>query len=184
MKKEDYEKKLSEKDIIIENYKRELRLMKQQLEYYKTAAYTDSLTKLNNRRSIENLDDFDSVILGDIDHFKIINDKYGHALGDQVLIEISKVLKDNIRQTDLVCRWGGEEFVVFLKNCTEEAAYSKAITLKEKISELSEKFGFEITMSFGVSKLSEGTMENAIKEADSAMYLSKQNGRNRVTIYS
>ena len=156
----------------------------QQIEYYKIEAYTDSLTKLNNRRSIENLRDFDSVILGDIDHFKNINDKYGHDLGDQVLIEISKVLKDNIRQTDLVCRWGGEEFVVFLKNCTDEDAYIKATILREKVSQLSEKFGFDITMSFGVSKLSKSTMQKAIKEADAAMYLSKQNGRNRVTIYS
>ena len=184
MKKIYYDKKLAEKDKIIDMYKSELELLKKELDYYKKISCTDSLTKLNNRRAIKNVDEYDSIVLGDIDYFKKINDKYGHDLGDKVLIEISDILKKYTRNTDLVCRWGGEEFVIFLKNCDDEMAYDKALTLKNAVSKLSEKFGFTITMSFGVSNLLGKTMQNALKEADEAMYKSKENGRNRVTVYS
>ena len=184
VKKIYYDKKLAEKDKIIDMYKSELELLKKELDYYKKISCTDSLTKLNNRRAIKNVDEYDSIVLGDIDYFKKINDKYGHDLGDKVLIEISDILKKYTRNTDLVCRWGGEEFVIFLKNCDDEMAYDKALTLKNAVSKLSEKFGFTITMSFGVSNLLGKTMQNALKEADEAMYKSKENGRNRVTVYS
>ena len=94
------------------------------------------------------------------------------------------MLQAHVRSTDIVCRWGGEEFVIVLKNCSNEEAYKKAIILKEKVSELKNKFGFEITMSFGISNyLFEKPVKDAIDEADKALYKSKQNGRNRVTMY-
>ena len=174
---------LKEKDILLKKYILENKKLKLELEKYKKEAYTDSLTQLSNRRSLENMHDFDAVILGDIDHFKIINDKYGHDFGDRVLIEIGRILKKYIRDTDLACRWGGEEFVILLKNCNTEDAYNKATILRNEIVKLSEKYGFRITMSFGISNMEGKTMENAIKEADKAMYKSKTDGRNRVTIY-
>lgn len=161
----------------------ENRKLKKELDKYKEMAYKDTLTSLNNRRSLESISDYDCLILGDIDHFKIINDTYGHIVGDEVLVEISSVFKHFVRETDYVCRWGGEEFLIFLKNCDDEDAYGKANLLREKIMELSDEFGFEITMSFGVSNLSDSTLEDAIKNADEAMYESKHNGRNRVTVY-
>lgn len=161
----------------------ENRELKRKLTMYKEIAYKDTLTNLNNRRSLESISDYDCLILGDIDHFKIINDTYGHLVGDEVLIEISSVFKHFVRETDYVCRWGGEEFLIFLKNCDDEDAYGKANLLREKIMELSDEFGFEITMSFGISNLSDNTLEDAIKNADEAMYESKHNGRNRVTVY-
>lgn len=161
----------------------ENRKLKKELAKYKEMAYKDTLTSLNNRRSLESISDYDCLILGDIDHFKIINDTYGHLVGDEVLVEISSVFKHFVRETDYVCRWGGEEFLIFLKNCDDEDAYGKANLLREKIMELSDEFGFEITMSFGVSNLSDRTLEDAIKNADEAMYESKHNGRNRVTVY-
>ena len=161
----------------------ENRELKRKLAMYKEIAYKDTLTNLNNRRSLESISDYDCLILGDIDHFKIINDTYGHLVGDEVLVEISSVFKHFVRETDYVCRWGGEEFLIFLKNCDDEDAYGKANILREKIMELSNEFGFEITMSFGVSNLSDITLEDAIKNADEAMYESKHNGRNRVTVY-
>lgn len=161
----------------------ENRKLKKELAKYKEMAYKDTLTSLNNRRSLESISDYDCLILGDIDHFKIINDTYGHLVGDEVLVEISSVFKHFVRETDYVCRWGGEEFLIFLKNCDDEDAYGKANLLREKIMELSDEFGFEITMSFGVSNLSDSTLEDAIKNADEAMYESKHNGRNRVTVY-
>ena len=89
----DINELLKEKDEIIENYKKEIDRLKQLVEYYKKESCTDSLTNLDNRRSIEDKEGFDVVILGDIDYFKRINDTYGHDLGDQVLIEISNILK-------------------------------------------------------------------------------------------
>ena len=161
----------------------ENRELKRKLAMYKEIAYKDSLTNLNNRRSLESISDYDCLILGDIDHFKIINDTYGHIVGDEVLVEISSVFKHFVRETDYVCRWGGEEFLIFLKNCDDEDAYGKANLLREKIMELSDEFGFEITMSFGISNLSDNTLADAINNADEAMYESKHNGRNRVTVY-
>ena len=161
----------------------ENRKLKNELALYKEAAYKDSLTNLNNRRSLESISDYDCLILGDIDHFKIINDTYGHLVGDEVLVEISSVFRQFIRETDYVCRWGGEEFLIFLKNCDDEDAYGKANLLRERIMELSSEFGFQITMRFGVSNLSDSTLEDAINNADEAMYESKHNGRNRVTVY-
>ena len=164
-------------------YKKQNEKLKKELEELRKVSYTDSLTKLNNRRCLENIGDYDSLILGDIDHFKKINDTYGHTTGDEVLVQISLVLKKYIRETDLVCRWGGEEFLILLKNCNDEVAFLKADLLKEKIKELSDSFGFDITMSFGISNLSNNTLEDAINKADKAMYKSKIDGRNRVTIY-
>ena len=164
-------------------YKKQNEKLKKELEELRKVSCTDSLTKLNNRRCLENIGDYDSLILGDIDHFKKINDTYGHTTGDEVLVQISLVLKKYIRETDLVCRWGGEEFLILLKNCNDEVAFLKADLLKEKIKELSDFFGFDITMSFGISNLSNNTLEDAINKADKAMYKSKIDGRNRVTIY-
>ena len=179
----DINELLKEKDKEIEYYKREIDRLRKLVEYYKRESCTDSLTNLDNRRSIEDKEGFDVVILGDIDYFKRINDTYGHDLGDQVLIEISNILRQNIRNSDLVCRWGGEEFVILLKNCKIEDAYEKAMILKDSVESLKDEFGFKVTMSFGVSDMTNKTMKKAIKEADEAMYNSKENGRNRVTVY-
>ena len=183
MTEEYYKKQLKKKTELIKQYRSQIELLKKEVEFYKKEAYIDSLTKLNNRRSIENASDYDSVILGDIDDFKKINDIYGHNVGDLVLVDISNVFKKIVRKSDLVCRWGGEEFLVLLKNCNNEKAYKKALRLKEEIVKLSEKFGFKITMSFGISKISDSTLKDAIDMADRAMYESKENGKNTITVY-
>lgn len=184
MNKIDYEKEMSKKDKIIEELKLENEELKKLVEKYKNEAYYDSLTHLNNRRVLENVVEYDSVILGDIDFFKKINDSYGHLKGDEVLIAIGEVLEKSVRDTDVVCRWGGEEFLIILKNCSNEEAYKKALLLKEKIEELKNIFHFNITMSFGISNyLFKKTVLEAIDEADKALSKSKKNGRNRVTMY-
>ena len=183
MTEEEYKKIIKEKDEQIKAYKKEIKILKEKIRKYKKEAYTDSLTKLNNRRSIENKVGFDAIILGDIDHFKKINDTYGHEFGDEILVNISKILKKYIRDSDLVCRWGGEEFIILLKNCNIDEAYQKATILKDKIEDLGFKYNITITMSFGISDLNNTTMQKAIKQADQAMYESKENGRNTITIY-
>ena len=180
---EDIHKLLESQAKIIRDYQKEIERLKGLVEYYKNESCTDSLTNLKNRRAIDDLHGVDVVVLGDIDHFKKINDTYGHDCGDQVLVEISNVLKNCTRNTDHVFRWGGEEFVIFLQGCKVDDGFNKALLWKNKIEELKDKFGFDITMSFGVSDLTNKTMQEAIKEADEAMYKSKETGRNRVTIY-
>lgn len=184
MNEKKYIEEISKKEKIIEELKEENEKLKQLVEKYKQEAYYDSLTHLNNRRVLENIVDYDSVILGDIDFFKKINDSYGHLKGDEVLVAISEVLFNCVRDTDIVCRWGGEEFLIILKNCSNEEAYRKAMVLKEKIEELQEKFGFKITMSFGISNyIFEKPVAEAIDEADKALSRSKKDGRNRITMY-
>lgn len=123
------------------------------------------------------------VILLDIDHFKQVNDNYGHPVGDKVLVEFSNILKQDIRATDIVGRWGGEEFLIIAPNTgIEECA-----VLAEKLLARLRKKSFEsvgsITASFGVSSFAVG---NSTKEtlalADRAMYRAKNGGRNRVEI--
>ena len=181
---EDYKKLIEEKDKIIEEYKKQIALLKKQVEYYKKTACIDPLTNLNNRRAVSYTSNYSNIIMGDVDHFKQINDEYGHEEGDKVLIEIGKILIHNVRDIDLACRWGGEEFAIFLKDCNEDIAYKKALLLKEKIESLKDVFGFDITMSFGVSNINDKNMQEAITEADQAMYESKSKGRNTVTVYT
>ena len=84
----------------------------------------------------------------------------------------------------MVLRWGGEEFIILLKNCSLINAFNKASELRVAVSALSEKLGFNITMSFGVSEIRDNAdVQTVVSEADKAMYESKQNGRNKVSIY-
>jgi len=183
MTEKEYKLELENKDKIIDQYKREVELLKKQVEYYKREAYVDTLTKLNNRRAIKDIGGYNFVIMGDIDHFKNINDQYGHVFGDKILVEISKILKECVKDNDLLCRYGGEEFVIFIKNSNPYYAYCQALFLKEKIETLGDKYGFPITMSFGITNLHNKTMNKAIEQADIAMYESKKNGRNMVSVY-
>jgi len=156
---------------------------------------TDSLTHLFNRRKAQALLDEEiyrsvryesdfSVILLDIDHFKYINDAYGHNTGDIVLVAIAKLLLDNVRKSDEVCRWGGEEFVIFCPNTSIDQAASLAEKLRITIS--SELFAdcCNVTCSFGVtSLLPSDSSEELINRADEALYKAKNEGRNQVKAY-
>ena len=155
-------------------------------------AHTDPLTGINNRIGIDNslkqellrsrrygLDT--SLIMIDIDKFKAVNDSYGHQVGDLVLKEVAQVLQRNIRQVDLLGRWGGEEFLVVLP----ETALSGAMTLAEKLRLAVESFNFtesgNHTVSIGVSTYRGGdSQDTLIYRADSALYFAKEKGRNRI----
>ena len=122
-----------------------------------------------------------SIILLDIDFFKKVNDTYGHNAGDKVLIQISQVLLKALRNIDVVCRWGGEEFIVLLPT----ASLSNATILAQKLRKHIERMEIEvvgsISASFGVSQVREGEdMKEAIDRADKALYLAKDSGRNCV----
>ncbi len=127
-----------------------------------------------------------SVMVLDLDYFKSINDEHGHNAGDKVLADIGKLLINAFRVGDFVSRIGGEEFLIILPHCLADDAVNKAEQLRSMI-ESSSPGGFRITVSIGIACLSEehGTdFDRLYKSADEAVYHSKKNGRNRVTLIS
>ena len=156
---------------------------------------TDSLTGLFNRRTfLKRIEDEAmrfkrnkipfSILFGDIDFFKKINDTYGHAAGDNVLIYISKLLNTEKREVDQVARWGGEEFLLLLPETGLEGAVLHGNKIRDLISAkpiIHEGQEIHITMSFGVSEYSgDCPIEKTIDQADQRLYLAKNSGRNKV----
>ncbi len=123
-----------------------------------------------------------SLIMLDIDHFKKVNDTYGHDVGDEVLISFSSIITSLIRDRDAFIRFGGEEFVVFIANATLETATTKAETMCKKIEEASHSHKkLKITSSFGVVEYRENEdLESMVKRSDDLLYYAKDNGRNMV----
>lgn len=158
-------------------------------------ARTDSLTGLSNRRHLDETlaKEFDrahryaqplGLLLLDIDHFKLLNDTYGHSRGDQVLRALGRLLKDHFRDVDHPCRFGGEEFAVVLPGTGLAAAMETAERLRRRI-ESSNFSGLPMTMSIGVSALPEINVTDADKllvATDRALYEAKRGGRNRVCL--
>jgi diguanylate cyclase (GGDEF)-like protein len=141
----------------------------------------DELTGILNRRgcyeSVKRFKKF-GVLIFDIDFFKKVNDKFGHDVGDYVLSQVAKIVKDTIRKDDVFCRWGGEEFVIVVDNKNLEDLKNIAEKIRKKI----EKFDFKevghITVSIGVAVGDE--FEDTLKKADDKLYRAKREGRNRV----
>ncbi len=158
-------------------------------------ATIDKLTGLYNRQAFDML--FDALVLDlrripgdlsllllDIDHFKRINDEHGHLAGDAVLKHIAVLIRTRLRETDIKCRWGGEEFLLLLKGCDLQRATKMADDLRQEIMnnplQLGEKV-LAVTVSIGVSGFSTGDDRDAlIDKADTALYVAKSNGRNQV----
>ncbi len=124
-----------------------------------------------------------TIILFDIDHFKSVNDTYGHNVGDKVLIQMSALVRNLLRGDDLFARWGGEEFIILSPSTRENDAYELANRLRQEI----ERFPFahvkNMTCSFGVAEFSAGdTAAELIQKADKALYKAKVSGRNKVSL--
>lgn len=129
-----------------------------------------------------------SILFFDIDHFKKINDTYGHKVGDQILQFVASVISQKVRASDFVGRWGGEEIVVALVGADEKDGYLKAEEIRKAVKSkvrVRSLAGLTVTVSGGVASLEgEATVEDLIKHADSAMYQAKQQGRDRVVKFS
>jgi diguanylate cyclase (GGDEF)-like protein len=188
------DKRLIENNQQLQKQAKELQRMNTE---FKRMAVTDPLTGLYNRRHFCDLmekeialsrrhGDTNSILLIDIDHFKNINDTYGHLEGDTVLASFANMLKKTIRHTDILCRIGGEEFVVFCRR----AGKRESIVAAEKIRSTISKMVFDsgaspvhITTSIGIATFPYGnleTIDDIIKCADLALYHCKENGRNQV----
>jgi diguanylate cyclase (GGDEF)-like protein len=174
----------------------ELRRMNEQL---RRLSITDPLTGLYNRRQFEELmnteillslrhGDANSLLAIDIDHFKRINDTFGHKAGDAVLRRLADLLVENVRRSDMVCRVGGEEFVVCLKRTPESQAMNVAEKLRKAIADANfyvDEDRIAVTISIGIASVPSATpaqrAEELFEQADKALYYSKEHGRNRVT---
>jgi diguanylate cyclase (GGDEF)-like protein/PAS domain S-box-containing protein len=161
----------------------------------KVLAARDPLTGCLNRRSLFDAfvgewqaaaaqGSYLSCVMVDVDHFKLVNDEYGHAVGDEVLREVSGALLEGVRKTDFVGRYGGEEFCLLLPRTSLQAAAAIAEKLRLRVAEAC--ISRKVTASFGVSSTERGAHhpQELLEEADRAMYLSKKTGRNRVTCWS
>jgi len=177
------------------NYIRSIQLL---FDKYKNESATDGLTGLNNYRKFEDI--FNTLITTidekqeklsllyiDIDFFKKINDKYGHASGDEVLKELGNILQKSTRSFDIVSRNGGEEFTILLLDCPLDKATEIADRIRRKVEQhqfILSTETFHISVSIGVSCYNETTLHaiNLIEDADKALYIAKKTGRNKVCI--
>lgn len=185
------EKELAESSETMDELKRELDLVRKE-------ALTDSLTGVANRKSfdvnikrlIEDTKRKDitfSMIMLDIDHFKEFNDNFGHQLGDQVLRLVARTLTDGVKGRDIVCRYGGEEFIILLPETNIMGAERVAGDLRRSVEErelvnksTGEKIGY-ITISGGVAEYRPGeNLDDIVERSDNALYMAKNNGRNQI----
>ena len=128
------------------------------------------------------------ALMADIDHFKKVNDTYGHFAGDAVIKAVATAMQDNLRPDDLVCRFGGEEFMIFLPDRSHDDGLKSAETLRALVSEVAVMFGkqrIQVTMSIGGAvKQADKSIDVAIREADAALYRAKNNGRDQTVFMS
>ncbi|GLI57114.1 hypothetical protein PM10SUCC1_26280 [Propionigenium maris DSM 9537] len=165
------------------------------LERTRLLATTDSLTGVWNRRRteeilagrVERLKNYGtpfSLLLADIDHFKRVNDTYGHQVGDRVLVDVTRITRENIRSSDSLGRWGGEEFLIILPKLTLTQALETAERLRRAVMEYEAEYlpeGERITMSIGVVEgCSSKDIEGLLTGVDELLYRAKDRGRNRV----
>jgi diguanylate cyclase (GGDEF)-like protein len=152
----------------------------------------DPLTNVMNRRKFKEL--LESLVMRshktsvplaiaifDIDDFKLINDQYGHPFGDKVLVELSSLISNSVRQQDHIIRYGGEEFVVISSDTTIEGVYSLAEKIRQNIAKNLFDSGLSVTVSSGVTTLSPADdVETFLKRADDYLYHAKREGKNRI----
>jgi len=163
-------------------------------EHYRSLATTDALTGITNRAFYEQELSMEiakhehygiplTMIIFDIDHFKLVNDTYGHSAGDSVLVELTRLVRDHIRKTDIFARFGGEEFIVLTPDCDMDCARNLAEKIRKKMAGHTFAFVKSITCSFGIATHRKGeSAQSMFERADAALYLAKAKGKNRVEV--
>jgi diguanylate cyclase (GGDEF)-like protein len=171
--------------------------LKESLRELELLATTDDLTGLHNRRSLMHRLKFEvarsrrfrtplSAVMVDLDHFKQINDRHGHIVGDEVLAGVGKLIRENVRVIDVAGRYGGEELCILLPNTPPEGARKFAETLRARIESQAHVDGgrqVPVTASLGIGSFNHMDIDDAdslLRQADAALYRAKQAGRNRV----
>jgi len=191
---------LTESKKLLEKYSTNLEeMVEQRTEILKWLSITDPLTGLYNRRYfIEQIElEFKrskrysrdlSLLMLDIDHFKLVNDNYGHQIGDIVLRKISSVIINLLRDSDLAFRYGGEEFMIILPETKSEDAINVAERMKQEIMNTQHNYSsinFTVTASFGIVSIKDmidkfETIDDIIKKVDDNLYKAKNSGRNTI----
>lgn len=162
-------------------------------EQLRTQSLRDPMTGLYNRRYMEDSleratslgerkNQSTAALMIDLDNFKALNDGLGHARGDAVLKDVAAQILRAVRPTDIVCRYGGEEILVILPDCSLEEAEKRAEQVRARVEELSRNHGFKVTASIGVSSIPEcaNSASELLSTADAALYTAKRNGKNQV----
>ena len=194
---EELERRNHSLEALVEERTRELSRVNQQLqiqlEENRKLAETDALTAIANRYRLEKTlpQECDraqrfrqplALIAMDIDDFKIINDHYGHALGDAALVQVVECLKKQLRDGDLLARWGGDEFIMILPNTALADARAIAEQVRHGLTDLPPVGDFQVTMSFGVvQRFDEEQQTGLLARADQALYRSKVMGKNVIS---
>ncbi len=167
-----------------------------QFESFRTATLLDQLTNINNRRYLfeagdmiyENgmrTGDYPVVAMADIDKFKQVNDRYGHPVGDIVIKKVAETLQSNIRKSDFISRYGGEEFCIVCRNMDKNEILRVFDNLREKVAALEFEAAeeqFQVTVSMGICTEPAGSFLSMINKADESLYKAKNSGRNRVCL--
>lgn len=185
---DDYVVKPFQKKVLLARIKRGLAVAERRQD-----AHVDPLTNVFNRRTFntflvqeeERATRYGrplAMIMADVDHFKVVNDTYGHDVGDQVLIEMANILRKSCRRSDLLARLGGEEFAILLPESNAEAGIICAEKARQRIEDHLFPQDLRLTASFGVAELRKNNQVGMIKRADLAMYDAKDSGRNRVMV--
>jgi diguanylate cyclase len=179
---------------------REVEELRKEVSRAREDAMIDGLTGLANRRSFDRVltailaelpanANGPCLLIADIDHFKGVNDTYGHVFGDKVIRAVATILRDNVKGKDLAARYGGEEFVIILPDTPLSGASSLAESIRKTVAGSrikrsgTNEIVANVTISFGVARHRSGESErDLLARADQALYQSKQQGRNRVTV--
>lgn len=166
-------------------------LLVQQNQQLLELSQTDPLTGINNRRALMEKLEYEMlrskransnlcILLLDIDFFKKINDTYGHMIGDKVLKLVADSLKSSLRKTDIIGRYGGEEFLIVLPDCRLADGIQVAEKIRMGISQIEFEIKLQVTVSGGVADFQNNSIDEMIKTADDLLYKAKQKGRNRI----
>src|SRR3989338_4969225 len=188
----DKDKRIEELEKLVHNLEKDL--IHDPLTRLKTRAFEEELNVyleiITNNKEGQRKEWFGfknvSIIFFDIDHFKKVNDTYGHHIGDAVLSKVAETIQESLRAGDTVARWGGEEMVASLLGADARDAVAKANEIREKVTTLTfpEVPDLHLTISAGVTSSEKGvSLSELIKRADQALYQSKETGRNNVTAY-
>lgn len=195
----DSQKQLHEMSRKLQKLEDEANTLRNNLKRAHAQAFLDSLTGLPNRLAYNEKIDMEckfwkryhtptSLLIWDIDHFKQVNDVYGHKAGDKTLALVAQLLQSNCRETDFIARYGGEEFVMLLHNVSAKQSLVTAEKIRRLIAHSDFHYHGErvhVTLSCGISEFldSDTGHEQAFERADQALYQSKENGRNRCTVF-
>lgn len=160
------------------------KLIQENLYLSQTCAI-DPMTDLYNRRILDKKLKVSAVILCDVDDFKSINDIYGHDKGDFVIQMVAKILKNSFRNSDYVCRYGGDEFLILINESEYEFIKQRCEEINLVVNNTIQLPNRSVTLSIGAYlNYDEDPLEVSIKKADEALYYSKNNGKNQVSIYN